>query len=90
MSTTKNCFFFNHHINNHQKLWFQRVDTIQAWPPFLLLSKEKDKRRLCSQRGSLETRLLGMRSLCWQFELQIQVKGRKPSFAKDRSQLETF
>ena len=32
-----------------QKSRLQRVDTIQAEPPLLLLSKEKDKRSFCSQ-----------------------------------------
>ena len=30
-------------------LALERVDAVQTEPPFLLLSKEKDKRRLCSQ-----------------------------------------
>ena len=33
----------------------QRLDATQAEPPFLLLSKEKDKRRLCSQDVDLPT-----------------------------------
>ena len=40
-------------VQNFRLRQLQRLDTIQAEPPFLLFSQEEHKRRVCSQGGQL-------------------------------------